>query len=106
MAPAVSYTLEAVALAIVAVAIDWWVTRSRVVRTASFWITWVVVAAFQIPVDGALTRLRAPVVEYRSGTYLGIRLGHAIPIEDFVYGFALVLVTISLWVRFGRRASR
>lgn len=101
-----TYTFEAVALAIVAVAVDRWITRARVIRTATFWITWVVVAAFQIPVDGALTRLSAPVVEYRAGTYLGVRLDHAIPIEDFLYGFALVLLTISLWVRFGPRETR
>lgn len=100
---ALSYTAEAVGLAVAAVAFDWWVTRARVVRTRSFWIAWVVVALFQIPVDGLLTRLSDPVVIYTPGTYLGVRLLDAIPIEDFLYGFALVLATISVWVRLGAR---
>ena len=42
------------------------------------------------------------IVLYNPRDILGPRLAHA-PIEDLFFGFAMVLLTLSLWVWLGRR---
>jgi lycopene cyclase domain-containing protein len=42
------------------------------------------------------------VVTYDPAAIAGPRIVHA-PVEDLLFGFALVLLTLSLWVRLGRR---
>jgi nitrite reductase/ring-hydroxylating ferredoxin subunit len=59
------------------------------------------VLAFQIPVDGWLTKLSAPVVEYSSRQVTGLRGPWDIPVEDFLFGFALVTAALLLWERQG-----
>lgn len=73
--------------------------RTGVFRTAQYWITMAIVFAFQIPVDGWLTKLRAPVVIYNDDENLGIRWPWDIPIEDFGFGFAMVTLAILIWKR-------
>jgi lycopene cyclase domain-containing protein len=42
------------------------------------------------------------IVRYDPAAIVGWRLVYA-PVEDLVFGFALVLVSLSLWVWWGRR---
>ena len=91
------YTLPAV-LAVIAV----WVLETRVWRTGLFrrpayWISMVIVLGFQIAVDGWLTKLSAPIVLYNEQHMTGIRFPLDIPIEDFLFGFALVTAVLLLW---------
>ena len=55
---------------------------------------------FQLLTNGVLTGL--DVVRYDPGTVLGPRLAFA-PVEDLLFGFALVLQTLAWWVFWGRR---
>jgi lycopene cyclase domain-containing protein len=98
-----SYTLAVVAGAIVVVVIDLAVTRVRLVTRKAFWTAYAIILAFQLIVNGVLTG--RPVVRYRPSAIIGIRLAYA-PVEDLVFGFALVLLTLTVWVRLGRRARR
>jgi lycopene cyclase domain-containing protein len=41
------------------------------------------------------------VVRYNPDAILGLRIVYA-PVEDLAFGFALVLTTLSVWVRLGR----
>lgn len=99
------YTLASLAAAagVVALEVAW--LRTGIFRRWSYWVTLVIVFAFQVPVDGWLTKLSAPVVIYRSSQFSGIRFPWSIPIEDFAYGFALVTMAILLWERAGRSAQ-
>ncbi len=90
------YTLEALTAVIVTVMIDLLITKSAAIRTLNFWIAWIIVALFQIPVDGWLTKLSSPIVIYNAHQFSQIRFPFSIPIEGFAYGFAL---TITLWLR-------
>jgi lycopene cyclase domain-containing protein len=94
------YTIEAIGAVLATIIIDRFVTKSRALRTLNFWIAWIIVAIFQIPVDGWLTKLSSPIVIYNAHQFSGIRFPWSIPIEDFAYGFALTLLTITLWLRF------
>jgi lycopene cyclase domain-containing protein len=62
-----------------------------------------IVFAFQVLVDGFLTRLAAPVVIYAPQHHLGVRWPWDIPVEDFGFGFCLVTLTILGWKVAGRR---
>jgi lycopene cyclase domain-containing protein len=93
------YTLPAV-LAVVAVCVvELAVLRTGLFRRPAYWISMVIVTGFQIPVDGWLTKLSAPIVLYDDRQTTGIRFPLDIPIEDFLFGFALVTAVLLLWER-------
>jgi lycopene cyclase domain-containing protein len=80
--------------------------KSGIFRTAQYWWSMLIIFAFQIPVDGWLTKLSAPIVIYEPEEILGVRAPWDIPIEDFGFGFAMVTLAILLWRRWmDRRPS-
>jgi len=88
------------AIAVVAVIIAELVYfKSGIFRTAQYWWSMVIIFAFQIPVDGWLTKLSAPIVIYNPEEILGLRAPWDIPIEDFGFGFSMVTLAILLWRR-------
>lgn len=95
----IGYTLPALLSvpAVVLVELLW--LRTGLFRRASYWITMVIVLGFQIPVDGWLTKLSAPIVRYAPEHILGARFPWDIPIEDFLFGFSLVTIVLLLWQR-------
>lgn len=100
------YTVAAFVAPVVVVTAELVVLRTGLLRTIRFWATVAITLAFQIPVDGWLTRMDAPIVAYRAGAICGIRWPFDIPIEDFGFGFALITATLLAWatVRRGRRS--
>jgi lycopene cyclase domain-containing protein len=99
------YALWSLVAAGVVVALELVWLRTGLFRQSSYWITMVIVWAFQIPVDGWLTKLSAPIVIYNDHDLSGLRVPWDIPIEDFIYGFALVTMVLLIWVALGRRAG-
>jgi lycopene cyclase domain-containing protein len=98
------YTLPAVSAVVVVLVLEWTVLRTGLFRRASYWISMVIVLAFQIPVDGWLTKLSAPIVIYDDRHTSGIRFPFDIPVEDFLFGYALVTGVLLVWER--QRARR
>ena len=110
------YTLPA-AIAVLAVfVLELAVLRTGLFRKAEYWISMLIVLGFQILVDGWLTKLSAPIVihhdRHTSGITTnsmprvlqeahtsGIRFPFDIPVEDFLFGFALVTAALLLWER-------
>lgn len=97
-----SYTVAALLGLAGAVTVDLAVLRTRLLGTAVFWATYPIVLFFQLLANGVLTG--RGVVRYNPAAVLGWRIVYA-PVEDLVFGFALVLLTLSLWVWWGRRAA-
>jgi len=93
------YTLPAVLAVIAVCALERRVLRTRLFRRPAYWISMVIVLGFQIPVDGWLTKLSAPIVLYNEQHTTGVRFPFDIPIEDFLFGFALVTAVLLLWER-------
>jgi lycopene cyclase domain-containing protein len=93
------YTVAAAASVVVVVALELLVLRTGLFRRVAYWLTLAIVWAFQVPVDGWLTRLSAPVVLYAPDQATGVRFPWDIPVEDFAFGFSLVTVTLLLWER-------
>ena len=97
------YTAPAV-LAVLAVCALELVLRTGLFRRPAYWLSMLIVVGFQILVDGWLTKLSAPIVVYDDRQITGIRFPFDIPVEDFLFGFALVTGVLLLWER--QRARR
>ena len=93
------YTLPAAVAVIVVVILELAVWRTGLFRRGAYWISMVIVFFFQILVDGWLTKLSAPIVIYDERHTVGIRFPFDIPIEDFLFGWALVTAVLLLWER-------
>ena len=76
--------------------------KTGVFATATYWIAYAIVVFFQVLVDGWLTKLSAPIVIYSPDKFTGWRAPFDVPVEDYLFGWALVTLTIMLWVRAGR----
>lgn len=98
-----SYTLAALCGVLGAALVDLALLRTMLLRRKAFWTAYAIVAFFQLVVNGLLTGLG--VVRYDRNRILGARIVYA-PVEDLLFGFALVLVTLSFWVWWGRLEAR
>ena len=97
-----TYTLSALLGVLAALVLDLGVLRTALVTRRAFWTAYAIVLAGQLVVNGILTGL--PVVSYDPAAIIGWRLVYA-PVEDLLFGFALVLATLSVWVWWGRRVG-
>ncbi|WP_174186355.1 lycopene cyclase domain-containing protein [Nocardia barduliensis] len=91
------YTLPAVVAVVVVCLAECTLLRTGLFRRPGYWLTMLIVLGFQIPVDGWLTRLDAPIVRYNPDHILGLRFPWDIPVEDFLFGFALVTSALLGW---------
>lgn len=109
-----TYTQLAVAAVIGAVLIDAFLLRTRLTSRRVFWVSYAIMCFFQLLTNGVLTGLK--VVRYDGEVILGEdtpavgappflgqgRIAFA-PIEDLLFGFGLILLTLATWVWLGRR---
>ena len=98
------YTVPAVAAVLVVVALELALLHTGLFRRPAYWLSMVIVLGFQVPVDGWLTKRTAPIVVYNERQTSGVRFPFDIPVEDFLFGFALVTAVLLLWER--QRARR
>jgi lycopene cyclase domain-containing protein len=90
------YTVAAVVAAACVILLDRRL-GTRVLRRREFWVFLAVMYGFKLIANGYLTW--RPIVIYGREHFLGVRLG-TIPLEDFVYGFALIGLSVVLWEYF------
>lgn len=93
------YTLPAVVSVVLVCLWELRVLRTGLFRKRAYWISVVIVLGFQIPVDGWLTKLTAPIVLYAPEHTVGFRFPWDIPVEDFLFGFSLITAVLLLWER-------
>jgi lycopene cyclase domain-containing protein len=91
------YTLPAVIALIAVIALELAVLRTGLFAKVEYWISMGIVVAFQVIVDGWLTKLSAPIVIYNEQHTSGVRFPWDIPVEDFVFGWAMVTAVLLLW---------
>jgi lycopene cyclase domain-containing protein len=94
----VTYTAAALLGVAGAAVVDLFVLRTRLLRRRVFWATYPIIVFFQLISNGILTG--RGIVRYDPDAILGLRLVYA-PVEDLLFGFALVLLTLSLWTWWG-----
>lgn len=104
-----TYTQLVVAGVLATVCLDIVILRTRLLFRRAFWVTYVIVVFFQLLTNGALTGFA--IVRYSGEAIIGSgapaflgdgRIGYA-PVEDLLFGFALVTQTLIWWVWWGRR---
>ncbi|HEX5595350.1 MAG TPA: lycopene cyclase domain-containing protein [Micromonosporaceae bacterium] len=95
-----SYTAAALVGVAVVLAVDLAVLRTRMVCRGVFWATYPIMLFFQLLSNGVLAG--RSIVRYDPEAIIGLRVAYA-PVEDLLFGFALVLLTLSVWVWLGRR---
>jgi lycopene cyclase domain-containing protein len=93
------YTAPAVLAVLAVCALELLVLRTGLFRRPAYWLSMLIVVGFQILVDGWLTKLSDPIVVYDNRQITGIRFPFDIPVEDFLFGFALVTAVLLLWER-------
>ncbi|MCW2668667.1 MAG: hypothetical protein JWO27_564 [Frankiales bacterium] len=98
-----TYTTAAVLAVLATVALDLLVLRTRVLAQQAFWIAYAIILGFQLVTNGILTGRH--VVTYDPHTITGARFVWA-PVEDLLFGFALVVQTLSWWTFWGAAAGR
>ncbi len=88
-------------LAVVALELCW--LKTGLFRRVTFYVSFAIILFFQVLVDGWLTKLSAPIVIYNADENSGFRFPWDIPVEDYLFGFALIVLTMLLWERWAQR---
>jgi lycopene cyclase domain-containing protein len=97
-----TYSALAVIAVVAVLVVDLAVLRTRLVTRRVFWLAYAIVLVFQLLVNGVLTGL--DVVVYDPAAIWGPRIAYA-PVEDLLFGFALVTLTLASWAAVNRRAN-
>ena len=96
------YTICAAAAVVMTIIVDA-ASGVQLLRRAEFYLFLCVIFLFKLLVNGYLTG--AGIVLYRAQFFLGVRIG-SIPVEDFLFGFSMVTLTIVFWEYFKRKEAR
>ena len=108
-----TYTQLAVTGVVIVVLLDLFVFRTRLVTRKAFWVSYAIIFFFQLITNGMFTGFG--IVKYDGDAIVGSaspvtgappfigdgRIAFA-PFEDLMFGFSLILLSLSLWVLFGR----
>ena len=84
----------------VAVLLDLFIVRSKMMTRGIFWLTYTLILPFQLLTNWWLTANK--IVMYSDAEIIGRRLAGA-PVEDLLFGFSLILLTLSLWEFFNQK---
>lgn len=104
-----TYTQLALLGVVVVVVLDLAVLRVGLLRRRVFWVAYAIVVFFQLLTNGYLTGRH--IVTYNPDTTLtngdAVLLGDwrilYAPVEDLLFGFAMVVLAMDLWVLWARR---
>ena len=89
-----SYTQITVYALILTIFFDMFITKNSLLSTLRFWFSYFIILPFQLLTSYWLTSRE--IVIYNSEAIIGLRLAGA-PIEDLIFGFAMILAVMSLW---------
>lgn len=109
-----TYTQIAILAVLLTVCADLWLFRTRLVTRKVFWVSYAIIVFFQLVTNAMFTG--TGIVKYDGAAIIGGsspvegpppflgdgRVAFA-PVEDLLFGFALVLLTLCSWVALGRR---
>lgn len=93
------YTLSALVACGAVIGLELAVLRTGLLRRRTLWIAFLIILFFQVIVDGWLTKLSAPIVIYGRRHLSGARFPWDIPVEDFLFGWAMCTLALLLWER-------
>jgi lycopene cyclase domain-containing protein len=85
-----------------AVVLDLFILKSQMMSRGIFWLTYGLILPFQLLTNWWLTSNE--IVMYADTEIIGQRLAGA-PIEDLLFGFSMILLTLSAWEFFKKRLT-
>ena len=88
---------------VVAILTDLFLLRTQMITRGIFWLTYALIFPFQLITNWWLTSRK--IVQYSTSEIIGRRLAGA-PIEDLLFGFSMILMTLALWEFFNQRKVR
>jgi lycopene cyclase domain-containing protein len=91
-----TYTQLALCAVVIAVTVDLFVIKTTLLKRKVFWTSYAIIVGFQLLTNWWLTSRN--IVMYSPDAIIGIRIASA-PIEDLLFGFALVLGVLTNWIR-------
>ena len=94
------YTDIALFAVVVAVMVDLFIFKNSMLTRVAFWCSYAIILPFQLLTNWWLTFRN--IVMYNPDAIIGIRICAA-PVEDLLFGFALILSVMGLWEFWGRR---
>lgn len=100
-----TYSDLAITAVLIAVVVDLFFLKNSLLTRSAFWISYSIILPFQLMSNWWLTHYRddgQAIVMYDPDTIVGPRIAAA-PVEDLLFGFALVLSVMGLWEFWGRR---
>ena len=98
-----TYTQIALIAVFIAAFLDLEVLKTKLLKRKVFWTSYAIILPFQLLTNWWLTS--KSIVMYSEDTILGIRIASA-PLEDLLFGFALILSVMANWVFLGRKAHK
>lgn len=87
----------------IAVMVDLFIFKNSMLTRAAFWTSYAIILPFQFLTNWWLTSRN--IVMYSPDAIIGVRVFSA-PVEDLLFGFALVLSVMGLWEFWGRRGMQ
>jgi lycopene cyclase domain-containing protein len=94
------YTDIAIISIIFAAVVDLFIIKNKLLTKKVFWTSYAIILPFQLITNWWLTSRN--IVMYSSDAITGIRIASA-PAEDLLFGFALILLVMNLWVYWGKK---
>lgn len=79
--------------------------RTGVFGNRAYWIAMGICLFFMVLTNGWLTKLSAPIVIYDASMKSPFRFPWDIPVEDYLFGFALLTLAVVLWEWDGHRSA-
>ena len=108
-----TYIQIAIIYCLLAIIVDLFILKTKVLKLRMFWISYIIVLFFQFLTNGVLTRFL--IVRYNDFATIGgdyttkvpLMIGDGrlffAPVEDVFFGFSMILLTVSIWIWLGRK---
>lgn len=95
-----SYSQLAISSVILALIFDYKISKRKLITKKAFWISYAIILPFQLLTNWWLTSRE--IVAYAPEAIFGFRIAAA-PLEDLLFGFTLILITLDNWVTVTRK---
>lgn len=91
-----TYTQLAISAVVIVIIFDLYLYATQLLKSKVFWVSYAIIVGFQLLTNWWLTSKN--IVMYSSDSIIGFRIASA-PVEDLLFGFALVLGVLINWMR-------
>lgn len=95
-----TYTELAILSVLFVIIADRYLLKVRLLEKKAYWTAYSIIIFFQLLTNWWLTSRN--ILSYSEEVIIGWRIASA-PVEDLLFGFSMVTLTMSLWIFWGRK---